>query len=64
MSVLKIDVRGIGAPDAVTVDVLARVHCALKRCGYEMRLTGACDQLRELIAFMGLDDVLIVEPRR
>ncbi len=64
MTVLDIDVRSIARPEAATVDALARLHLALKLEGFELRICGACDQLRDLIAFMGLEDVLIVEPRR
>ena len=51
------DVTGVD-PDAVTVDALARLQLAAKRLGCEVRLCNASDGLRELIAFMGLDDVL------
>ena len=64
MSVLQIDVRGIARPEAATIDKLARLHIALKGAGFELQICGASDQLRELIAFMGLDEVLRVEPRR
>lgn len=45
-------------PDAVTVDALARLQLAARRHGCQVRLTRASEQLRELIAFMGLEDVL------
>lgn len=63
MSVLHVDLRGVGRPDAATVDALARLHLVLKQAGWELRIRG-CDQLGDLIAFMGLDDVLVVKPRR
>ena len=44
--------------DAVTVDALARLQLAAGRRGCRVRLRHASDQLRELVAFMGLDDVL------
>jgi hypothetical protein len=44
--------------DAQTVDGLARLRLAIRRCGYDMRLRGASDDLRGLIELMGLDDVL------
>ena len=56
-SVLYYDVEGAD-PDAVTVDSLARVALAAKRRGGEMQLKGASTELRELVAFMGLGDVL------
>jgi hypothetical protein len=55
---------GALAPDAVTVDVLARVQLAARRVGLETRLRGASDELLDLIAFAGLAGVLRVEPER
>jgi ABC-type transporter Mla MlaB component len=51
------DVRGVG-PDAVTVDALARLQLAARRNGCQVRLRNASDELVELLAFMGLSDVL------
>jgi ABC-type transporter Mla MlaB component len=51
------DVRGID-PDAVTVDALARLQLAAHRHGCRIRLRNATDELRDLVAFMGLEDVL------
>jgi ABC-type transporter Mla MlaB component len=51
------DVRGV-EPDAVTVDALARLQLGAKRHGCQVRLRGASDDLLELLAFMGLRDVL------
>ncbi len=45
-------------PDAVTVDALARLQLAARRTGCQVRLRHASDDLRELVAFMGLADVL------
>ena len=39
------------------VDVLARLHLAARRRGLELRIN-APPELRELIAFCGLEDVL------
>ena len=44
--------------DAVTVDALARLQLAGRRRGCKVRLRGVSDQLRELVSFMGLADVL------
>jgi len=49
-------------PDAVTVDALARLQLAAKRYGCVVRLRGASPALRELVAFMGLGEVLPDEP--
>jgi ABC-type transporter Mla MlaB component len=52
------DVHGV-EPDAVTVDALARLQLAARRHGCRVRLRGASDELRELVAFMGLENVLV-----
>jgi ABC-type transporter Mla MlaB component len=45
-------------PDAVAVDALARLQLGAQRHGCQVRLRNASAELIELIAFMGLDDVL------
>ena len=56
------DVSGV-EPDAVTVDALARLQRAARRHGCQVRLRGASRELLELVAFMGLADVLPDRPR-
>jgi ABC-type transporter Mla MlaB component len=51
------DVRGV-EPDAVTVDALARLQLAARRYACRVRLRHASDELLELVAFMGLSEVL------
>lgn len=51
------DVAGVPV-DAVTVDALARLQVAAHRQGCRIQLRHASDQLRDLVAFMGLQDVL------
>jgi ABC-type transporter Mla MlaB component len=51
------DVAGVPA-DAVCVDALARLQLAARRNGCRVRLRNASDELRELVVFMGLRDVL------
>src|SRR5438876_11181649 len=51
------DVGGV-EPDAVTVDALARLQLAARRYGCQVRLRNASGELLELLAFMGLRDVL------
>lgn len=51
------EVRGVN-PDAVTVEALARLQLVARRHDRQVRLRGASDELRELLAFMGLDAVL------
>jgi ABC-type transporter Mla MlaB component len=51
------DVHGV-QPDCVTVDALARLQLAARRYSCRIRLRHASDELLELVAFMGLADVL------
>ncbi|HEX8204544.1 MAG TPA: STAS domain-containing protein [Solirubrobacteraceae bacterium] len=51
------DVQGVES-DAVTVDALARLQLAARRHACQIRLRGCSPALRELVAFMGLRDVL------
>ena len=44
--------------DAVTVDALARLQLAARRHGCKVRLRHASSELLDLVAFMGLSDVL------
>jgi ABC-type transporter Mla MlaB component len=55
--VVRCDVTGV-EPDAVTVDALARLQLAARRLGCQVRLANASSELRELISYMGLSDVL------
>ena len=55
--VARCDVSGIDV-DAVTVDALARLQLAARRSGCRVRLRNASSELLELVAFMGLTDVL------
>lgn len=55
--VARCDVCGI-EPDAVTVDALARLQLGAQRHGCQVRLCNASPELLELVAFMGLKDVL------
>lgn len=52
------DVTGVPA-DALTVDALARLWLAARRRQCQVRLRGASPELRELVAFLGLRDVLL-----
>jgi len=45
-------------PDAVTVDALARLQLAAKGLSCRLLLRDASPELLELVAFMGLADVL------
>ncbi len=51
------DVAGVAA-DVATVEALARLQLAARRSGRRIRLHHCSEELRALIALMGLDDVL------
>jgi ABC-type transporter Mla MlaB component len=55
--IARCDVRGI-APDAVTVDALARLQLAARRNGCQVRLRNASSELLDLVRYMGLADVI------
>ena len=54
---LTCDVVGLSA-DAGTVEALARLQLAAHRKGCRVRLRNASSELRDLVALMGLTDVL------
>jgi ABC-type transporter Mla MlaB component len=54
------DVRSIVRPDASTVDALARLQLTARRLGRRVRLRNAGEGLHELLALMGLSDVVPV----
>ena len=57
VGVARCDVSDVQA-DAVTVDALARLQLAARRHGCRVHLLNASTELVDLVAFMGLDDVL------
>ena len=50
------------APDAVTIEALARLKLVAQRAGCTVRLRHASEELISLVAFLGLGDVLVAEP--
>ena len=56
-TVVVCDLDGV-EPDAVTVDALARLQLAARRHGCQIRLRHASLALLDLVALMGLRDVL------
>jgi ABC-type transporter Mla MlaB component len=52
------DVAALVAPDAVTVDALARLQLTARRAGCRVRLRHPCSELQDLLGLMGLSDVL------
>ena len=55
--VARCDVGGVGV-DAATVDALARLQLAARRHRCRVILRNASAELLDLVAFMGLEDVL------
>jgi ABC-type transporter Mla MlaB component len=58
VDLLLCDVAALVAPDAVTVDALARLQLTARRSGCRVRLRHPCGQLQDLLGLMGLSDVL------
>lgn len=56
--VVVLDVSGVSDPDAVTLDVLARVVLAARRLGRQVWVRNAGEQLRELVTLAGLWDIM------
>jgi hypothetical protein len=54
------DVRAL-APDALTIETLARLQLAARRVGHEVALRGVSRELLELLDLFGLRGVLRVE---
>jgi ABC-type transporter Mla MlaB component len=52
-----LEVENVSA-DAVAVDALCRLALAARRRSCEIRLRGASKELLELVAFVGLEEVL------
>ncbi len=63
VAIINWDLSMVAEADAATVDVLARLQLTARRVGYALRLRNPSPELLELLDFMGLRDVLGVEPR-
>jgi hypothetical protein len=59
-----VDCRSLGAPTAATIDQIARLKLAAKRCNCELEVKDPSPDLLELIGFVGLSGVLLVEAKR
>jgi hypothetical protein len=59
-----LDCASIEAPTAATINLIARLQLAMRRCGYELELANPNPYLVELIFFVGLAEVLGVELER
>jgi hypothetical protein len=55
------DVGDVTEPDADTIDALARLQLLAVRVGFRFRFSGACEELRDLLALTGLADILPCE---
>ncbi len=53
------DVGGLGRPDLVAVDILARLHLKARHYGTSLKLSNASRELQELLRLAGLDRVLL-----
>ena len=58
------DVAHVGRADLATVGALARASVNARRMGARLRVVNASPELRELIVFAGLGDVLLGRRRR
>jgi anti-anti-sigma regulatory factor len=64
VTIIDWDLSALAHVDAGTVDALARLQLTARRSGACVRLCNATAELRELVDFMGLSDVLLcVEAR-
>jgi hypothetical protein len=60
MATIVCDLRSV-VPDGGSLDALARLQLNARRLGLELQLRNASTELRELVAFAGLDQVLCLE---
>lgn len=56
--VVPCDVRSVTNPDAATIDALARLQLGARRRGRRIGLLDASPELRELLALVGLSEVV------
>ena len=59
-----LDCGPLDAPTAATIDQIARLKLAARRCGCELELSNARPSLVELLDFCGLAELLAVEVER
>ena len=55
------DLGALVDPDAVTIDALARLQLTAQRHGRQFRLRRAGNELRDLLALMGLGNIVRLE---
>ena len=61
---IAVDCRSVTNPTAATIDQIARLKLAARRCHCELELKNPTPELLELIGFVGLSGVLLVEFKR
>jgi hypothetical protein len=61
---ITVDCRSLKKPTAATVDQIARLKLAARRFNCELEVKDPSLELLELIGFLGLSGVLLVEARR
>jgi anti-anti-sigma regulatory factor len=60
-AIVVVDVSALTEPDAVILDALVRLQLAARRLGTSIRLQNPCPELVDLLALVGLSDVLLVD---
>jgi hypothetical protein len=61
---IRLDCRSLSEPTAATIDQIARLKLTALRCNCELEVKDPSRELLELIGFVGLSGVLLVEARR
>jgi hypothetical protein len=57
------DIRELARPDATAIEALARLQLTALRHGRRIRLRNACGELEDLLALVGLVELLpVIEP--
>ena len=59
-----LDCRSLRKPTAATIDQIARLKLDARRCNCELEVKDPSPELLELIRFVGLSGVLLVEAKR
>jgi anti-anti-sigma regulatory factor len=59
-AIVVVDVSALTQPDPAILDALVRLQLAARRLGSSIRLENACTELVDLLALVGLSDVLPV----
>jgi anti-anti-sigma regulatory factor len=59
-AIVVVDVSALTEPDPAVLDALVRLQLAARRLGSSIRLENACRELVDLLALVGLSEVLPV----